>query len=105
MIVVSHILRFDGSNASYIHKRDAKKRAKSNVLQTKSTAAGALRVQLGHGENGDEIVGDAIRDIKFTTIKHMNTLMYMTAFASLVICAAVRVGICIVPWGMLDRIF
>lgn len=109
MIFASRILGFDSKNASYIHKRDARKHASPNSAQTESVMAGALRIQLA----GDAyyfgklykkpFIGDDIKDVHFTDIIHANKLMYMTAFLMFFICIAVRIIICIgiyFPWSM-----
>lgn len=111
MIFASKILGLDSKNASYIHKRDARKHASPNSAQTESVMAGALRIQLA----GDAyyfgklykkpFIGDSIKDVQYTDIMHANRLMYMTAFLTFLICMAVRIAVCVgiylIPWSMI----
>lgn len=103
MIFASRILGFDSKNASYIHKRDARKHASPNSAQTESVMAGALRIQLA----GDAyyfgklykkpFIGDSIKDVHYTDIKYANKLMYMTAVIALVTCILIKIAVgCVV---------
>lgn len=101
MIFASKILGLDSKNASYIHKRDARKHASPNSAQTESVMAGALRIQLaGDAYYFGELykkpfIGDDIKDVQFTDIVHANKLMYMTAFLTFLICTLLRIMVCI----------
>lgn len=89
MILLSYILGFDGKNASYIHKRDARKNGGASV---KSVMAGALRIQFEsdayyYGKLCKrEKVGDPIRDAQYDNIPQSVRLMYVTAVIVLLIC-------------------
>ena len=108
MIIASYMLGFEGANAARIHKRDSRKHASPNSAQTESVIAGALNIQLA----GDAyyfgklykkpFIGDAVKDIQFSDIKHTNSLMYLSSVMSLVICAALRAVIYIIA-GMIVR--
>ena len=111
MIFASKILGLDSKNASYIHKRDARKHASPNSAQTESVMAGALRIQLaGDAYYFGELykkpfIGDSIKDVQFTDIIHANRLMYTTAWVTFLICMVVRIAVCIgiylIPWSMI----
>lgn len=96
MILSAHILRFNGSGAYKIWRRDRFNHASPNSAQTESVCAGALDVMLA----GDayyfgklckkKTIGDDIRPIENEDIRRANSLMYCTAILMLIVSAVVR---------------
>ena len=95
MIISSFILGFDSRNAAYIHRRDGRKTG----AQTKSVAAGALRIILG----GDvyyfgklckrPTIGDDLKDIQYDNILHTIRMMYLASFLAAIIFLAAKFGL------------
>lgn len=88
MIISSYLLRYDGSNASHIHRRDRRKHDSPNAGETQSVAAGALCIELGG--NTQYTIGDSLRDVRYDNILHTNRLMYFASFLTAVIFIALK---------------
>lgn len=95
MLLASVVLRYRPRNAWKIWRRDRRKHASPNSAQTESVCAGALGLRLAgdavyHGVLHEKpYIGDALREIKPFDIVRANRLMYCTAFAALVVFAAI----------------
>lgn len=93
---------FSGKRALYIYKRDNRKHASPNSAQTESVCAGALGIQLaGDASYFGKVVkkphiGDALRKVEYEDIRHVNRLMYMTAWMCEIVCLILMVLICVV---------
>ena len=95
MLLASVVLRYRPRNAWKIWRRDRRKHASPNSAQTESVCAGALGLRLAgdavyHGVLHEKpYIGDALREIEPFDIVRANRLMYCTAFAALVVFAAI----------------
>ncbi len=89
---------FDGANAKKIYKRDNRNHASPNSAQTESVCAGALGIRLaGDASYFGKLVkkpyiGDALRGVETEDIRRVNRLMYITAWASEIMCLALLIA-------------
>lgn len=89
---------FNGGYAKKIYKRDNRNHASPNSAQTESVCAGALGIRLaGDASYFGKLVkkpyiGDALRGVETEDIRRVNRLMYITAWASELICLALLIA-------------
>lgn len=99
LILASGLCRLNAKNAWKIFRRDRYRHASPNSAQTEAAMAGALGVRLA----GDafyfgtlckkEYIGDELRQIEREDIARANRLMYMAAFAAVVIFCATHTAV------------
>ena len=83
---------FSARRAYQIYKRDNQKHASPNAAQTESVCAGALGIRLAGDASyfgkvvSKPYIGDSLRKVEFEDIRHVNCLMYLTAWISEIIC-------------------
>ncbi len=96
MLAAGFFLRLDVKSGWRIFRRDRFNHASPNSAQTESTCAGLLGLRLAgdacyHGVlHKKKYIGDAKRDIENEDIPCACRLLYVTAFLSLLFCAALR---------------
>lgn len=96
MIGAGFLLGLDAKNGWRIFRRDRFNHASPNSAQTESVCAGLLGVRLAgdawyHGVlHKKEYIGDGTREITHQDIILTCRLLYITAFLSLMLCAAVK---------------
>ena len=89
---------FNGGHAKKIYKRDNRNHASPNSAQTESVCAGALGIRLaGDASYFGKLVkkpyiGDALRGVETEDIRRVNRLMYITAWASELMCLALLIA-------------
>lgn len=89
---------FNGGYAKKIYKRDNRNHASPNSAQTESVCAGALGIRLaGDASYFGKLVkkpyiGDALRGVETEDIRRVNRLMYITAWASELMCLALLIA-------------
>lgn len=89
---------FNGGYAKKIYKRDNRNHASPNSAQTESVCAGALGIRLaGDASYFGKLVkkpyiGDALRGVEAEDIRRVNRLMYITAWASELMCLALLIA-------------
>ena len=89
---------FDGGHAKKIYKRYNRNHASPNSAQTESACAGALGIRLaGDASYFGKLVkkpyiGDALRSVETEDIRRVNRLMYITAWASELMCLALLIA-------------
>lgn len=91
---------YDGKNSWRIFQRDRYNHASPNSAQTEAVCAGALRIQLA----GDayyfgklypkKTIGDPLKPVEYVDIMKANRLLYTTAALSIILCIAIRAGLC-----------
>ena len=99
MTAAAFLTGLDGKNAWKIYRRDRRKHASPNALQTESVCAGALGVQLA----GDavyfgkvykkEFIGDALRRIEPEDILRTRRLMYAAEFLTFLLCGGLKLAL------------
>ena len=96
MLLAGWILKLDVRNGWKIFCRDRYNHASPNSAQTESVCAGLLDLQLAgdawyHGVlHKKKFIGDPIRPIEIEDIRRVCKLMYVTAAAAVIICAAIK---------------
>ena len=96
MLAAGFLLGLDGKNGWRIFRRDRFNHASPNSAQTESVCAGLLGVRLAgdawyHGVlHKKKYIGDASREITHRDILLACRLLYLTAFATLLLCTLVK---------------
>jgi len=96
LILSAYILRFNGTSAFQIWRRDRLKHASPNSAQTEAVCAGALGIRLAgpasyHGQMIEkQYIGDEMRSIQITDIINANRLMYAASLLTLIIALFIR---------------
>lgn len=91
---------YSGKHSFLVYKRDNRKHASPNSAQTESVCAGALGIQLAGDASyfGKLIkkpyIGDPLRSVEYEDIRHINRLMYLTAWMSEFICLLLMAAAC-----------
>ncbi len=97
MVVSAFLCGFDGKNAWRIFKRDRQNHDSPNSAQTEAACAGALGIQLAGNAwyfgklHEKPFIGDALRPVEPEDIQRVNRLLYMTAFLTVAVFAAVKI--------------
>ena len=106
MTIAAFLLRFDGSAAWRIYRRDHANHLSPNSAHTEAVCAGALGIRLGgaHYYFGKLVekptIGDALRPVEAYDIVRANKLMYATSVIACVVCLTVSAALGFAGWAV-----